>query len=196
VTAPDIADERTAGQGGWLAQARAIASPNFGPRPDGEAPSLVVLHSISLPAGEYGGPHIEALFTNSLDCSAHPSFEALRGLEVSAHFLIRRDGELLQFVSTDERAWHAGRSSFRGRERCNDFSIGIELEGLEGETFEPSQYTVLVQLLRELAARYELEAVVGHEHIAPGRKADPGPGFDWAGLRAATGWRPELFPFV
>lgn len=196
MTAPDVAGDRASWHEGWLAQARAVPSPNFGPRPDGEAPSLVVLHSISLPAGEYGGPHIEALFTNGLDCGAHPSFEALHGLEVSAHFLIRRDGELLQFVSTDERAWHAGRSSFQGRERCNDFSIGIELEGLEGETFEASQYAVLAQLLRQLAARYALDAVVGHEHIAPGRKADPGPGFDWAGLRAALGWRPELFPFV
>jgi len=182
--------------GGWLQAARAVPSPNFGPRPGAERPSLVVLHSISLPAGVYGGPEIEALFTNGLDCSAHPAFEALRGLEVSAHFLIRRDGELLQFVSADERAWHAGQSRFRGRERCNDFSIGIELEGLEGDAFEDAQYEVLQGLMRALGEHYPLDAVVGHEHIAPGRKADPGPGFDWLRLRRDLGWEARLFPFV
>lgn len=182
--------------GGWLQAARAVPSPNFGPRPGAERPSLVVLHSISLPAGVYGGPEIEALFTNGLDCSAHPAFEALRGLEVSAHFLIRRDGELLQFVSADERAWHAGQSRFRGRERCNDFSIGIELEGLEGDVFEDAQYEVLQRLMRALGEHYPLDAVVGHEHIAPGRKADPGPGFDWLRLCRDLGWEARLFPFV
>ena len=188
--------EPPAWTGGWLASACARPSPNFGPRPAGAAPSLLVLHSISLPPGVFGGPEIEALFTNCLDCDAHPSFDALRGLRVSAHFLIRRDGELLQFVSADERAWHAGLSSFRGRERCNDFSIGIELEGLEGGRFEDAQYRALLQLLPALRARYPIDAVVGHEHIAPGRKADPGPGFDWQGLRLGLGWDAALFPFV
>jgi N-acetyl-anhydromuramoyl-L-alanine amidase len=196
VTAPEGPADGSAWSEGWLRAARAVPSPNFGPRPGGERPSLVVLHSISLPAGVFGGPEIEALFTNGLDCSAHPDFEALRGLEVSAHFLIRRDGELLQFVSADERAWHAGRSSFRGRERCNDFSIGIELEGLEGGVFEDVQYAVLRRLMLDLGERYALDAVVGHEHIAPGRKADPGPGFDWQRLQRALGWEARLFPFV
>ncbi|MGM9515773.1 1,6-anhydro-N-acetylmuramyl-L-alanine amidase AmpD [Roseateles sp. DB2] len=190
------ASERPRWDRGWLSSARVVPSPNFGPRPDGEEPSLVVLHSISLPPGVFGGPEIEALFTNCLDCGAHPSFQALQGLEVSAHFLIRRDGELLQFVSADERAWHAGKSSFRGRERCNDFSIGIELEGLEGGLFEARQYQALGLLLPLLRARYPLDAVVGHEHIAPGRKADPGPGFDWPRLLQELGWAPRLFPFV
>lgn len=190
------ASEQPGWAAGWLSSARAVPSPNFGPRPAGVVPSLLVLHSISLPPGVFGGPEIEALFTNCLDCAAHPSFEALRGLEVSAHFLVRRDGKLLQFVSTDERAWHAGQSSFRGRERCNDFSIGIELEGLEGGLFDDRQYLALGQLLPLLRGHYPLDAVVGHEHIAPGRKADPGPGFDWQRLRRQLGWEARLFPFV
>ena len=131
---------RPAWRGGWLQAARRVDSPNFGPRPDGTAIELVVIHSISLPPGEYGGDAIERLFTNRLDPAAHPYFERLRGLRVSAHFLVRRDGELLQFVSCDKRAWHAGESAWHGRAGCNDFSIGIELEGLEGETFEAAQY--------------------------------------------------------
>ena len=168
---------------GWLMRARHCASPNFGPRPGGVTIDLVVVHSISLPPGEYGGDAIERLFTNRLDWDAHPYYAQIRGLEVSAHFVIRRDGELLQFVSCDERAWHAGSSSWRGRENCNDFSIGIELEGLEGQTFEDAQYPVLAGLLGSLALRYPIAAVVGHEHVAPGRKNDPGAGFDWARLR-------------
>lgn len=167
---------------GWWSAARAVPSPNFGPRPAGSAVSLVVLHSISLPAGEYGGDAIEKLFTNRLEFDSHPSFEALRGLEVSAHFVIRRDGELLQFVSCDARAWHAGRSVWRGRDGCNDWSIGIELEGLEGHAFEAAQYDRLAPLVRALTRRYPIAEVVGHEHIAPDRKRDPGPGFDWARL--------------
>jgi len=183
-------------QSGWLGSARRIDSPNFGPRPDSQAPSLVVLHSISLPPGQYGGDAIERLFTNRLDPRAHPYFEALEGLQVSAHFLIRRDGELLQFVSCHERAWHAGRSSFRGRDNCNDYSIGIELEGLEGEVFEPVQYEVLVELLGALRAAYPITAVVGHEHVAPGRKLDPGPGFAWTTLADRLAWPREHFPFL
>ncbi|WP_431191957.1 1,6-anhydro-N-acetylmuramyl-L-alanine amidase AmpD [Rubrivivax gelatinosus] len=167
---------------GWWAGARACPSPNFGPRPGGEAVTLVVLHSISLPPGEYGGDAVERLFTNTLDCDAHPYYERLRGLQVSAHFVIRRGGELLQFVSCDERAWHAGRSSWRGRENCNDWSIGIELEGLEGERFETPQYAALARLLAALAPAYPLAEITGHEHVAPGRKLDPGPGFDWCRL--------------
>lgn len=168
---------------GWLRRARAVPSSNFGPRPAALATDLVVLHSISLPPGEYGGDAIERLFTNRLDWSAHPYYETIRGLAVSAHFLIRRDGELLQFVSADERAWHAGASSWQGRKGCNDFSIGIELEGLEGEPFEDAQYAALAGLLASLAERYPIRDVAGHEHVAPGRKDDPGAGFDWTRLR-------------
>ena len=137
----------------------------------------------SLPPGEYGGDAIERLFTNRLDPAAHPSFEGLRGLEVSAHFVIRRDGELLQFVSCDKRAWHAGSSTWRGRENCNDYSVGVELEGLEGDVFEVAQYRQLARLGAALARRYPIADVAGHEHVAAGRKADPGPSFDWPRLR-------------
>ena len=181
---------------GWWRAARAIASPNFGPRPAGVAVDLVVLHSISLPPGEYGGDAIERLFTNRLDWNAHPYYTQIRGLQVSSHFVIRRDGELLQFVSCDERAWHAGRSHFHGRDNCNDFSIGVELEGLEGEVFEPAQYQRLVPLLNAIASHYPVRHVAGHEHVAPGRKIDPGPGFDWALLRQQLGWPAERYPFA
>ncbi len=179
---------------GWLSAARACPSPNFGPRPPGTVIDLVVIHSISLPPGEYGGDAIERLFTNRLDWDAHPYYREIRGLEVSSHFLLRRDGELLQFVSCDQRAWHAGRSSWRGRENCNDYAIGIELEGLEGETFEAAQYDGLARLLQQLAQRYPLQNVVGHEHVAPGRKLDPGPGFEWRRLMLLLGWPGRYFP--
>jgi AmpD protein len=156
--------------------------------------SLAVVHSISLPPGHYRGDAIERLFTNRLDWSAHPYFESIRGLQVSAHFVIRRSGKLLQFVSCDRRAWHAGPSSWRGRPNCNDYSIGIELEGLEGERFEPVQYERLATLLRALQARHGRFDVAGHEHVAPGRKKDPGAGFDWAALRASLRWRAARFP--
>jgi AmpD protein len=146
---------------------------------------LVVVHSISLPPGVYGGDAIERLFTNTLDPVAHPSFAPLRGLEVSAHFLIRRDGELLQFVAVERRAWHAGVSSWRGRAGCNDYSVGVELEGLEGQVFEPAQYGALADLIADLAARWPITEVTGHEHVAPGRKGDPGAQFDWAALGSA-----------
>jgi N-acetyl-anhydromuramoyl-L-alanine amidase len=167
---------------GWWPQARARPSPHHGPRPDGVAVNLAIVHSISLPPGQFGGPAVEQLFTNTLDPQAHPSFASLRGLEVSAHFFIRRDGRTLQFVSCDRRAWHAGVSSWAGRPHCNDVSIGIELEGLEGGVFEDAQYEALARTLRALSRRYPLAEVVGHEHVAPGRKHDPGPGFDWARL--------------
>lgn len=185
---------RSSWSGGWYQAAGRRQSPNFGPRPAGSCVDLIVLHSISLPPGRYGGPEVEALFENRLDWNAHPYFGTLRGLEVSAHFLIRRDGTLLQFVSADDRAWHAGRSRYRGRENCNDDSIGIELEGLEGDTFEPGQYDTLVTLCRDVAARYPIVHIAGHEHIAPGRKQDPGCGFDWSRLQHATGWSPACFP--
>jgi len=181
---------------GWLESALAVPSPNYGPRPNGALIDLLVLHSISLPPGQYGGPEIEQLFGNQLDWDAHPYFAGLRGLEVSSHFLIRRDGALLQFVSCDDRAWHAGRSCWRGRENCNDDSIGIELEGLEGQRFEPAQYHALAELCQALARRYPIAHVAGHEHIAPGRKLDPGPGFDWAWLRQATRWPQDWFPLA
>jgi AmpD protein len=171
-------------QRGWWRGAAHLASPNFGPRPAGVQPSLAVLHSISLPPGVYGGDAIARLFTNRLDWDAHPYFQGIRGLQVSSHFLIRRDGAVQQFVSCDDRAWHAGRSSWQGRENCNDWSVGIELEGLEGEVFEPAQYLALGGLLQALCSHCPITQLVGHEHIAPGRKFDPGPGFDWALLRA------------
>ena len=173
---------------GWYRFARHAPSPNFGPRPPQAVVDLVVLHSISLPPGQYGGDGVQQLFSNQLDWDAHPYYGTIRGLEVSAHFYIRRDGALWQFVSVDDRAWHAGRSSFRGRDNCNDYSVGIELEGLEGERFTARQYERLDRLIRALAAHYPIAAVTGHENIAPGRKHDPGPGFDWARLQRGLGW--------
>jgi AmpD protein len=179
---------------GWWGGAQRRDSPNFDPRPEGVPVSLVVLHSISLPPGEYGGDAIERLFTNTLDWDAHPYYDGIRGLRVSAHFLLRRDGRLLQFVSCEQRAWHAGASAWRGRERCNDYSIGIELEGLEGHAFDAAQYPRLAQLLRALARHCPIAEVVGHEDVAPGRKADPGAGFDWALLRRCLRRRRPLLP--
>ena len=169
--------------GGWLASARRCPSPNFGPRPGGVAVDLVVVHSISLPPGRYGGDAVERLFTNRLDWDAHPYFDTIRGARVSAHFLIRRDGELVQFVSSRERAWHAGASSWHDRPDCNDFSVGIELEGQEGEAFDKPQYVALAALVELLGRCHPIGAVAGHEHIAPGRKGDPGDAFDWPGLK-------------
>ncbi len=170
---------------GWWSRALACTSPNEGPRPPATAVDLVVVHSISLPPGEYGGAAIEQLFTNTLDTAAHPYFARLEGLRVSAHFLIRRNGTVQQFVSCDRRAWHAGSSWWRGRDNCNDFSIGVELEGLEGLRFTARQYQRLAGLIGQLCRHYPLRDVVGHEHVAPGRKGDPGPGFDWARLAQA-----------
>lgn len=193
MSASATADAGPAWQGGWWTVAQRIDSPNEGPRPAGEAVTLAVVHSISLPPGQYGGDAIERLFTNRLDWDAHPYFQQIRGAQVSAHFVIRRDGAPLQFVSCDRRAWHAGRSSWRGRANCNDFSIGIELEGLEGETFEDGQMRTLAALLQALRLRYPIADVAGHEHVAPDRKIDPGPGFDWAALQRLLGWPPAMF---
>ena len=178
---------------GWWRGATRVRSPNAGPRPAGTEVTLAIVHSISLPPGHYGGDAIERLFTNRLDWDAHPYYQGLRGLRVSSHFLVRRGGELLQFVSARERAWHAGASAWRGRPDCNDYSLGIELEGLEGERFEPAQYATLARLLRAAARQYPLREVAGHEHVAPGRKQDPGPGFDWDRLVALLRWRRERF---
>ena len=180
--------------GGWYRCARRAPSPNCGPRPPGVEVDLIVLHSISLPPGQFGGPHVQALFANRLDWDAHPYFRQIRGLQVSAHFYIRRDGQLWQFVDGDHRAWHAGASRHRGRENCNDYSIGIELEGIEGGLFERPQYESLAALCAALAARYPIAHIAGHEHIAPARKRDPGPGFDWPRLQRALAWPSSRFP--
>ena len=180
--------------GGWLHRARASRSPNFGLRPPGTVIDLVLIHSISLPPGEYGGYAIEQLFMNRLDWDAHPYYDQIRGIEVSAHFVVRRDGALQQFVSCDQRAWHAGVSEWRGRPGCNDYAIGIELEGLEGGRFEPAQYRVLADLLRDIAGRYPVNSVAGHEHVAAGRKQDPGPGFDWLRLMSMLDFPAHCFP--
>lgn len=179
---------------GWYAPAQRLESPNFGPRPEGACVDLLVIHSISLPPGQYGGAEVPALFTNQLDWDAHPYFTQIRGLEVSTHFFIRRDGALMQFVSADERAWHAGQSSYRGRHQCNDDSVGIELEGLEGDSFEDAQYAQLVRLCQALKSRYPITHVAGHEHIAAGRKQDPGAGFDWQRLQRQLRWPHAYFP--
>ena len=171
---------------GLLSSARYIPSPNCDARPDTAPPCLIVIHNISLPPNEYGGEGIISLFTNCLDPAAHPYFETIQKLEVSSHFLIRRDGELIQFVPCSQRAWHAGASNWCGRERCNDFSIGIELEGSDFEPFTETQYQVLSLLTQALQAAYPIQDIVGHSDIAPGRKTDPGPYFDWARLSRTT----------
>lgn len=170
---------------GWCRAALRRASPNCDARPAGTGIDLLVIHNISLPPGQFGGERICELFANRLDCDAHPYFDQLRTLRVSSHFLIRRDGVVVQFVSVNERAWHAGLSSFGGRQGCNDFSIGIELEGTDFEPYPESQYAALAALTSALQARYRCTDVAGHEHIAPGRKTDPGPFFDWQHYRQA-----------
>jgi N-acetyl-anhydromuramoyl-L-alanine amidase len=182
---------------GWVPGARHLPSPNYEARPQGAVPTLIVVHNISLPPNVFGGPEIADLFLNRLDCDAHPYFDAnLRGVRVSAHFVIHRDGALEQFVSCDERAWHAGASSFFGRERCNDFGIGIELEGSDTTAFEPAQYATLAGLVTALTKRYPIEALAGHSDIAPGRKTDPGPHFDWARLQRDTQLANASFPYI
>jgi AmpD protein len=165
---------------GWLDGARRVPSPNCDARPVGEAVSLVVIHNISLPPGEFGGPGVEQLFTNCLDPAEHPYYAGIKDLRVSAHFFIRRGGELVQFVPCGQRAWHAGASCWQGRERCNDFSIGIELEGRDDTPFTEGQYGALNELLTVLGAAYPIQGIAGHADIAPGRKTDPGPCFDWS----------------
>jgi len=171
---------------GLLREARQRPSPHCDERPTGSLPELLVIHAISLPAGEFGGPWIDDLFCRRLDPAAHPDFAAIAGLEVSAHLLIRRDGSLVQYVPFHRRAWHAGVSCYAGRERCNDFSIGIELEGCDTQPFASVQYTRLADVTRSLWAAYPGllgRRIVGHSDIAPGRKTDPGPCFDWSRLQ-------------
>lgn len=169
---------------GWITRgARRCTSPNHDERPAAGAVTLIVVHAISLPPDQFGGPGVEQLFTNRLDADEHPYYAEISGMRVSAHFFIRRDGELVQFVSTEDRAWHAGASNWCGRERCNDFSVGVELEGCDTQAFEAVQYARLRELIGAIRDRYPIEAVVGHSDIAPGRKTDPGPFFDWEALR-------------
>lgn len=179
---------------GWYEAARPLPSPNFGQRPDTAEIDLVVVHSISLPPGQFGTNNVQRLFTNQLVWDEHPYFLSIEGLKVSSHFFITRLGALWQFVSCDERAWHAGDSSYRCRNHCNDDSIGIELEGLEGGTFEAIQYELLVVLIQDLMVKYPIKHIAGHEHIAPGRKFDPGPGFDWQRLEHQLAAPADYFP--
>jgi AmpD protein len=174
---------------GLVEGVRFVESPNCDERPGGSEISLAVVHSISLPPGEYGGDSIERLFTNRLDPAAHPYFQEIARLQVSAHFLVRRDGEVVQFVPLARRAWHAGASSWRGRARCNDFSVGIELEGADDARFEPAQYEQLVVLLQCITHVVPLRELAAHSDIAPGRKTDPGPHFDWARVLRALARR-------
>lgn len=167
---------------GLLKSARFILSPNFDQRPANTTIDLLVIHGISLPPGKFGGPCIEALFTNTLDPSAHPYFQTIADIHVSAHVLIRRDGSLTQYVPFTARAWHAGKSTFQGRDNCNDFSIGIELEGTDTVSYEKAQYQQLAQLTRAIMQAYPAitqDRIVGHSDVAPGRKTDPGASFDW-----------------
>ena len=168
---------------GWWSEALQLASPNYGPRPASACIDLVVLHSISLPPGVYGGGEVLQLFTNTLDWEAHPYFQTIRGMEVSSHFFVTRQGVIWQCVSCDQRAWHAGKSAYRGRDNCNDDSIGIELEGMDDDIFTPQQYDSLQHLCAAIAHNYPITFLAGHEHIAPGRKTDPGPGLAWGQLQ-------------
>lgn len=170
---------------GWLSGVRRMASPNCDARPPATAIELLVIHNISLPPGEFGGGAIAQLFTNTLDTEAHPCYALLRDMKVSAHFLIRRDGAIIQFVPCSKRAWHAGMSSWQGRPACNDFSLGVELEGSDHVPFSDQQYASLVSLTRLLQRTYPIRGIVGHSDIAPQRKTDPGPCFDWARYRTA-----------
>lgn len=185
---------RAAWQAGWWLEAQHLNSPNFGARPTNAAVDLVVLHSISLPPGIYGGNEVQQLFTNTLDWDAHPYFQSIRGMEVSSHFFINRQGIVRQFVSCDDRAWHAGRSQYRGRVECNDDSIGIELEGTDHDVFTASQYESLHRVCAAIAQNYNIRFIAGHEHIAPGRKTDPGPGLAWSELKTWKTIKDWQFP--
>lgn len=185
------------GADGWLRPGPGVCiapSPNHDDRPANAVVSLLVLHNISLPPGQFGGTEVVDFFQNRLDYTRHPWLERLRDLKVSAHFFVRRDGEIIQLVATCDRAWHAGVSRFRGRERCNDFSVGIELEGTDTQAYTQAQYRALRRLVPALRKRHPIKAVQGHEHIAPGRKTDPGPAFDWARFGRESAWRPWQLP--
>ena len=164
---------------GWVSGLRKVASPNCDARPPAVAIDLLVIHNISLPPGEFGGKDIIQFFTNTLDTTAHPYFEQIKDVKVSAHFLIQRDGQIVQFVPCTKRAWHAGVSAWQGRSACNDFSLGVELEGCDRTPFSDQQYAALVRLTRRLMRAYPIRDIVGHSDIAPQRKTDPGPFFDW-----------------
>jgi AmpD protein len=182
---------------GLLDWARQVPSPNCDDRPAGVAPDLIVVHGISLPPGEFDGPWIDLLFTNALPRDAHPYFETVADLRVSAHLLIRRSGEVVQYVPFQRRAWHAGVSSWEGRERCNDFSIGIELEGTDHSPYESTQYAMLARVIVALCRSYPRlspRRLVGHSDVAPGRKSDPGPSFDWPRLRSLVQFELEVAP--
>jgi AmpD protein len=169
-------------ESGLMRGARHVASPNFDARPEGASIDLIVIHGISLPPGEFGGPWIDRLFTNSLPPDVHPYFAEITGLRVSSHLVIARDGELTQYVSFNDRAWHAGRSSYQGRLECNDYSVGVELEGADSVPYEAVQYQVLAEAIAALCAAYPLmstQRITGHSDVAPGRKTDPGTAFDW-----------------
>ncbi len=182
---------------GWCEEADISISPNQNERPEGTKISLIVIHSISLPRGVYGGKDVNSLFMNCLECHKRPDYEDLEDLKVSSHFVITRDGLLKQYVSCNARAWHAGVSEFRGRESCNDFSIGIELEGCDDQPFEEIQYKVLAELIDAICEVYPIEAVAGHEHVAPGRKTDPGTCFDWfKTIKLCNTGKAISFPFV
>ena len=178
-----------------LVEAKYLASPNQSERPEGMLIDLLVIHNISLPPGDYGTGQVARLFCNQLDCSVHPGLVSLAGIRVSSHLLIERDGTIIQFVPFDRKAWHAGESEYNGRENCNEFSIGIELEGTDRENFTAAQYRCLVAATRALLQHYpdlDTGRIVGHSDIAPGRKTDPGPCFDWSGyLQALTGQQGE-----
>ena len=186
-TVPPPADIRIDPASGLVAGVRQVLSPHFDERPAGTLPVLLVVHGISLPPGEFGGPWIDRLFTGNLPADAHPYFKEIEGLRASAHALIRRDGQIVQYVPFGARAWHAGKSEYRGRAACNDFSIGVELEGAEGITYTDMQYDALAALTAALLAAYpslSAEAIAGHSDVAPGRKSDPWPVFEWQHFRA------------
>lgn len=168
---------------GWYSECKHLASPNFNSRPTNTPVNIIVIHSISLPPGIYNNNYIEDFFLNQLYIDAHPYFKEIKDLKVSAHFLIKRNGELIQFVSCNDRAWHAGESSYKGKENCNDFSIGIELEGDDKNPYEEDQYIKLLELLECLKKEYNIQDIVGHSEIAPNRKTDPGPLFNWKKIK-------------
>ena len=177
-------------ESGVMRNARLVASPNYDARPDGVEAELIVVHGISLPPGEFGGPWIERLFTNALPLDMHPYFAEIGELRVSSHLLVARDGGLTQFVKFTDRAWHAGQSSYQGRAACNDFSIGVELEGLDTLDYEDAQYDTLAEVVAALCDAYPRlspDRLVGHSDISPGRKTDPGPAFDWERARRGIG---------
>jgi len=190
LNSPDAAKYAVSPGAGLIRPATQCPSPNQDERPEGSEPELIIIHGISLPPGEFGGPHIEALFTNCLDCTAHPYFREIEGMQVSSHLLVRRDGELIQFVPFERRAWHAGVSEFRGRSCCNDYSIGIELEGTDDTPYTDEQYGQLVAVIQAIIVAYPkitARGIAGHCDVAPGRKSDPGPAFNWLRLYDGLG---------